>query len=414
MTTDVSTTSGGADAERASAAQFLQRPCPYEPPELYRLRRTDDPVSRLAWPGGETGWLLTRYSDVRAVLSDRRFSSQRGVLANPVSPLSPETLALQRSLPAQLLILDPPEHTRYRRMVTGYFTVRRMRALQDHITDLVNDHLDAIAATTPPVDLVSAFALPIPSLVICEMLGVPYADRHDFQRRSAALLAVSGDPAAPLRARRELRDYVRDLARAKRLHPADDMLSDLVRVPEHEGGLTDEEVTSLGSTLLVAGHETTANMLSLGALTLLEHPEQLAALRADPSLLDHAVEELLRYLTILHLGLVRIPTEDVELGGHHIKAGEPVFASLVAANHDPAQFPDPETLDLTRTYSPHVAFGHGVHQCLGQQLARMELKVGLGALLDRFPALRLAVPVDQVPMRADSIIYGVRELPVTW
>jgi cytochrome P450 len=414
MTTDVSTTSGAADAERASAAQFLQRPCPYEPPELYRLRRTDDPVSRLAWPGGETGWLLTRYSDVRVVLSDRRFSSQRGVLANPVSPLSPETLALQRSLPAQLLILDPPEHTRYRRMVTGYFTVRRMRALQDHITDLVNDHLDAIAATTPPVDLVSAFALPIPSLVICEMLGVPYADRHDFQRRSAALLAVSGDPAAPLRARRELRDYVRDLARAKRLHPADDMLSDLVRVPEHEGGLTDEEVTSLGSTLLVAGHETTANMLSLGALTLLEHPEQLAALRADPSLLDHAVEELLRYLTILHLGLVRIPTEDVELGGHHIKAGEPVFASLVAANHDPAQFPDPETLDLTRTYSPHVAFGHGVHQCLGQQLARMELKVGLGALLDRFPALRLAVPVDQVPMRADSIIYGVRELPVTW
>jgi cytochrome P450 len=414
MTTELSTTSGTAAAERASAAQFLARPCPYEPPPLYRLRRTDEPVSRLAWPGGETGWLLTRYSDVRAVLSDPRFSSQRGVLANPIKALPPGTVEFQRSLPAQILTLDPPEHTRYRRTVAAYFTVRRMRALAAHVAEIVADHLDALAATPPPADLVAAFALPIPSLVICEMLGVPYADRAEFQRRSVMILAVDSDPEAAVQARHEIRASIHDLAVAKRRHPADDMLSDLTRLPVAEGGLDDEEVASLGTTLLIAGHETTANMLSLGTLTLLEHPAQLAALRADPALLGGAVEELLRYLTILQFGLVRTATEDVEIGGQLIRAGEPVLASLVAANRDPHRFPDPETLDVTRAHSAHVAFGHGVHQCVGQQLARVEMKAAFGALLERFPTLRLAVPLEEVPVKATAIIYGPRALPVTW
>ena len=418
MTTDASTASaqvGPEDDTAVGAATLpLERRCPYDPPAEYRRLREDQPVSRLTWPDGQVGWLLTRYSDVRAVLSDPRFSSRRGILANPVSPVPPEALELLRTAPAQLLALDPPEHTGYRRLLTGHFTVRRMRALEAHITEIVAQHLDVLLTMTPPVDLVTAFTLPIPSLVICELLGVPYADRREFQRRSASLLCLKSGVHDVLQARNALREYMLHLVRAKRQHPADDILSDLTRRPEDEGGLNDEEVVSLGNLLLVAGHETTANMLALGTLTLLEHPAQLDALRTDPALLDRAVEELLRYLTIVQFGLVRVATEDVEIDGHLVRAGEPVVASLPAANRDPAQFADPETLDVSRPYSPHLAFGHGVHQCLGQQLARIEMRAAFGGLLRRFTTLQLAVPLEQVPFRDDSIIYGIRELPVTW
>jgi cytochrome P450 len=401
---------------RAESAVALprERSCPYDPPEEYRRLRADAPVSRLAWPGGRTGWLLTRYADARAVLADPRFSSRAGSLSSPLREMPPEAQELLRTTPAQLLTLDPPEHTRYRRLLTGHFTVRRMRTLEEHVAEIVDRHLDALGAMAPPVDLVQAFALPVPSLVICELLGVPYADRHDFQRRAAALLSLATPIPDVLAVRAELRRYMRELVADKRRHPAEDLLSDLTRVPVDSGGLSDEEVVSLGILLLLAGHETTANMLALGTLALLEHPDQLGALRADPALLDPAVEELLRYLTIVQFGLVRVPTEDVEIGGHRIRAGEPVLVSLAAANRDPAEFTDPERLDVTREYSRHLAFGHGVHQCLGQQLARIEMRAGFGGLLRRFPGLRLAVPAEQVPMKSGSIVYGVRELSVTW
>jgi cytochrome P450 len=201
------------------------------------------------------------------------------------------------------------------------------------------------------------------------------------------------------------------LVRAKRRQPAEDLLSGLIH---GDGGLTDDELVNIGNLLLIAGHETTANMLGLGTLTLLQHPGQLAALRADPTLFTGAVEELLRYLSIIQFGLLRVATEDVEVGGRRILAGDPVVVAVMTADRDPARFADPDTLDVTRGYSPHLAFGHGVHQCLGQQLARVELKVGLRALLERFPTLRLAVPPEQVRMRDDMAIYGVHELPVTW
>ena len=311
--------------------------------------------------------------------------------------------------------MDPPEHTRYRRLLTGQFTVRRMNALTPRIEQIVADHLDAMGKMARPVDLVQAFALPVPSLVICELLGVPYADRELFQRRSRALLSMTTDGPTLVRVRNELEQYMLGLVQAKRLQPADDLLSGLIaREDDPEGALSDEELVSIGNLLLIAGHETTANMLALGTLALLEHPAQLAALRADPSLIDQAVEELLRYLTIVQFGLVRTATEDVEVDGQCIRAGEPIVASLASANRDPQHFPEPDVLDLSRQYSPHLAFGHGVHQCLGQQLARVEMKVGFTALLERFPSLRLAVPLEQVRMRDDTFIYGVHELPVTW
>jgi len=289
-----------------------------------------------------------------------------------------------------------------------------MNALTPRIEQIVADHLDAMGKMARPVDLVENFALPVPSLVICELLGVPYTDRDLFQRLSRALLSMTTDGPTLVRVRGELMQYMLDLVRAKRLQPGDDLLSGLIAREDPEGALTDEELVSIGNLLLIAGHETTANMLALGTLALLEHPAQLAALRADPSMIDRAVEELLRYLTIAQFGLVRIATEDIEIDGQCIRAGQPVVASLAAANRDPQHFPDPDALDLSRQYSPHLAFGHGVHQCLGQQLARVEMKAGFTALLGRFPSLRLAVPLEQVRMRDDMFIYGVHQLPVTW
>ena len=216
--------------------------------------------------------------------------------------------------------------------------------------------------------------------------------------------------------RDEIEQYMLDLVQAKRAHPADDLLSALITRADDdpEAALTDEELVHIGNVLLIAGHETTANMLALGTVALLEHPTQLAALRADPSLIDQAVEELLRYLTIVQFGLVRVAKEDLEVGGRSVCAGEPIVASIAAANRDPRQFPDADQLDVSRRYSPHLAFGHGVHQCLGQQLARVEMRVAFPALLTRFPALRLDCAPADVPLRTDSNIYGVHHLPVAW
>jgi cytochrome P450 len=387
-----------------------ERGCPFDPPADYRRIQEEEPVSRLTFPSGRSGWLITRYDDARALLADARFSSRREAGTNPARKLPPEAEDL-RMRPGMFIGMDPPDHTRYRRLLTGQFTVRRMNALVPQIERIVAEHLDAMARGDRPADLVQAFALPVPSMVICELLGVPYADRSGFQHRTATLLRLDTDWETLRRTFDELGAYMLDLVVAKRRTPAEDLLSGLVHGP---GGLTDDELVNIGNLLLLAGHETTANMLGLGVLTLLHHPAQLAALRADPTVLPGAVEELLRYVSILQFGLPRIATADIEVGGRWIRAGDPVVVSAMAANRDPARFREPDLLDVTREYSPHLAFGHGVHQCLGQQLARVEMRVGLGALLTRFPTLRLAVPPEQVRMRDDMAIYGVHELPVTW
>jgi cytochrome P450 len=388
-----------------------ERACPFDPPADYRRIQREEPVARLRFPSGRLGWLVTGYDEVRALLADTRFSSRRAVGTNPVRVIPPEAEDLLEPQPGMFLLTDPPDHTRYRRLLTGQFTVRRMNGLVPDIERIIAEHLDAMARSVRPVDLVRAFALPIPSMVICALLGVPYADRGQFQRRTALLLALDTDWEIVRSTAEELRAYMLDLVRAKRREPAEDLLSGLVH---GGGGLTDDELANIGNLLLIAGHETTANMLALGTLTLLRHPEQLAALRADPSLFDSAVEELLRYVSIIQFGLLRVATEDIQVGGRWIRAGEPVVAAAAVANRDPARFPDGDSLDVTKEYSPHLAFGHGVHQCLGQQLARVELKAGLRALLERFPSLRLAVPQEKLRMRDDMAIYGVHELPVTW
>jgi cytochrome P450 len=362
---------------------------------------------------GSEGWLLTRYEDVRAMLADRRMSATHRTTTSHVRNVPPELLAaaLRRS---SLLSLDAPEHSRRRRLLTVQFTARRMRRLTPWIERVVNDHLDTLIARGGPADLVAEFALPIPSLVICELLGVPYAERANFQERSRTLVSVGVPPEESTRAGDEIEEYIAGLIRRKRAEPADDLLSGLARVDGPAAGLPDADLAQLGVLLLIAGHETTANMIGLGAFMLLEQPERYAALRGDATVVERTVEELLRLLSVVQFGLSRRATVEMTIGGRTIRPGEIVVGAIAAANHDPARFANPTDLDPDQDRVSHLAFGHGAHQCLGQQLARVELAAAFAGLATRLPGLRLAVPADQVPMRHDTLIYGVDELPVTW
>lgn len=386
----------------------VERTTPLEPPDELRRLREREPMTRLAFPDGHVGWLVTGHATARAVLADRRFSSRRELRRSPVRPrLAGQSM--QPAEPGMFIASDPPDHTRYRRLLTGQFTVHRMRQLTPRIEQIVRARLDAMEQTGPPVDLVAEYALPIPSQVICELLGVPYADRGTFQRNTRTLLSLQATAEQARAAADAIRDYIRGLVQEKRAEPTDDMLGGLVA----SGELTEDELTNMGFLLLIAGHETTSNMLGLGTFTLLEHPDQLRALRDDPTLIDNAVEELLRYNSIIQFGTTRAALEDVEVDGHLVKKGENVVISIPAGNRDPERFDAPETLDVTRPAIGHLAFGHGIHQCLGQQLARIEMRVGYLKLFRRFPTLRLAVPRSEVRTR-DSGILGLHELPVTW
>ncbi|MGY5123568.1 cytochrome P450 [Streptomyces nigrescens] len=385
---------------------------PFDPPRQITRLREARPVSPMVFPDGHEGWLVTGYDAVRQLMADTRFSSRQdiGVLHLPYeTPGMPAPTEPSPQVPGLFVAMDPPDHTRLRRKLTGAFTVKRMKQLEEHIVDIAERQLDELARLTPPVDLVKEFALPVPSLVICELLGVPYADRENFQVNSAKFLEKDVSLDEKMAAYHAMTTYLAELVTRKRAAPGEDILSDLAR----QDDLTIEELTGIAFLLLLAGHETTANMLALGTFALLEHPEQLAELRANPDLMPGAVEELLRYLSIADI-FYRYATEDIELGGETIGKGSTVVVSLLAANHDPQRFDNPDTLDIHRTARGHLSFGHGIHQCLGQQLARIEMRAGFDGLLRRFPTLELAIPADEVKLRTDMNIYGVHELPVTW
>jgi cytochrome P450 len=385
---------------------------PFAPPSAITALRAARPGSPLRFPDGHEGWLVTGYEAVRQLMADTRFSSRQdlGVVHVPYeTPGMPVATEPSPQIPGLFISMDPPDHGRLRRKLIGAFTVRRMKALEEHIVEIAERQLDHLAGLTPPVDLVREFALPVPSLVICELLGVPYADRATFQVNSATFLEKDVELEAKMAAYGAMTGYLAELCAAKRAEPGEDILSDLAR----DDDLSIEELVGIGFLLLLAGHETTANMLSLGTFALLENPEQLAELRADPDLMPGAVEELMRYLSVADI-FYRYATEDIELGGETIGRGSTVVVSLLAANHDPARFDNPDALDIRREARGHMSFGHGVHQCLGQQLARIEMRAGFSGLLRRFPSLRLAVAADEVRLRTDMNIYGVHELPVTW
>jgi len=385
----------------------------FDPTPELRAIRENAGVQTVTNAFGMQVYLVTRYDDIRTVLSDyTRFSNGRppGFVVPGAPPVDEEEQARARA--GNLLGLDPPEHQRLRRMLTPEFTIRRMRRLQPRIVEIVDAQLDLLEAAGSPADLVQHFALPVPSLVICELLGVPYADRDDFQRRSARQLDLSIAIPERLELAREARAYMSTLIAGARAHPGDDILGMLVR--EHGDEVTDDELIGIAGLLLLAGHETTSNMLALGTLALLRHPDQLAAVRDDPGAVAPAVEELLRYLSIVHTSIPRITTTDVELSGVPIPAGQLVFASLPSGNRDPGFIDTAEVFDISRAAAGHLAFGHGVHHCLGAPLARMEMQIAFPALLRRFPTLTLAEDFDDVAFRSFHFIYGLKSLDVSW
>ncbi|WP_449061693.1 cytochrome P450 [Planomonospora algeriensis] len=382
--------------------------CPFDPPAELIQAREHGPISRYPFPDGHQGWLITGYDLVRSVLADSRFSSRRELMRHhPLIDYG--DIEVPPAPPGEFLLMDEPQHSRYRKPLVGKFTVRRMRLLTERVEQITAECLDAMAKAGPPVDLVTAFAKPIPAIVICELLGVPYEDRGSFQENIDTFMNGETGDEDLMAAYTAVQHYLAELVAAKRAHPTDDVLSDLT-----DSDLTDEELKGIALILLAAGLDTTTNMLALGAFALLRNPEQLTALRAEPALADQAVEELLRYLSVAKT-FMRTALEDVELGGETIAAGTTVILSINTANRDPERFTDPHVLDLRRREGGHLAFGHGVHQCLGQQLARVEMRVALPALVGRFPTLRLAVPADEVGLRPETAdVFGVKSLPVTW
>ncbi|MFT7841062.1 cytochrome P450 [Saccharothrix sp. BKS2] len=379
----------------------------FDPPDEFAALRATAPVCPVSLRHGQEALLVTRYDDVRAVLRDHeRFSS------DPARPGFPQLRPVvdRKAAPGSFLVTDPPEHTRYRKMLTGEFTVRRMNELRPHVERITREHLDALLAGPRPADLVAGFALPVPSDVICLLLGVPVEDQEFFSTRSRAHLNRSLTADQVRTALDELHAYLEDLIRARRAAPGDDLVGRLVADPS----LTVGEAVGMTVLLLVGGHETTANSIALSVLALLRDRAQWEALAADPDLVDDAVEELLRYLSPVHHGVVRAVAGDARVGDCPVREGEGVIASLFAANRDPAEFPDPDRLDLRRSAKSHLAFGSGVHQCIGHLLARLEMRVALRALVTALPDLRLAVPFEEVAFRFDAPIYGLRSLPVTW
>ncbi|MFF4301122.1 cytochrome P450 [Streptomyces sp. NPDC001601] len=411
-------TTTSARATDTPAAQLPDYPmprtarCPFDPPPALHALQDQAPISRVRLWDGSTPWLVTRYDDMRALLADPRISSED---THPQFPHQSPALKERRRESRTFISMDDPEHARLRRMVTAAFSIKQVEALRPAIQKIVDGLIDAMLAGPRPVDLVQAFALPVPSLVVCELLGVPYADHDFFQANSKALLNRGTTPQQARSALRQLAGYLDRVVGDKLAHPADDLLSRLAeRV--RAGELSRHEAADTGMLLLIAGHETTANMIALGTLALLQHPDQLGRLRESDDLkaVASAVEELLRYLTVVHSGRRRVALEDIEIGGVTIPAGDGVVLANDIGNRDPAAFPDPDRLDIGRAARHHLAFGFGVHQCLGQPLARVELQVVYSTLYRRIPTLKLAVDLDELPFKHDSGVYGVYELPVTW
>lgn len=346
---------------------------------------------------------ITRYDDVRELLGSGDF-----IMGPHSAAQMPGTLA---SIPGYFLYYDGPEHVRIRRMVSRWFTVKNIQRLRPRIEEIVNEQLDGLEALGGSGDFYSDFALHVPTQVICEILGVPFEDSASFQQWTVDILSLGSTHESSLAAVAALREYLRGRVVKAKAAPGGDLISALLT--ENEGDISDEEVVGIAMFVLIAGHETTANAITMGTLALLEHPEQAAAVRDDDSVIRSAVEELFRYLS-LAVGVHRLATRDTTIAGHDFSAGDRFTFSLLAANNDPALVGDSTGLDIHRKPVAHVGFGFGNHQCLGQHLARLELSVALPAVLRRFPDLRVTVPLSELNFRPDAPIYGVASLPVAW
>ncbi|MGO9067474.1 cytochrome P450 [Mycobacterium sp.] len=388
--------------------------CPFAPPPEVMALSEARPLSRVRIWDGSTPWLITGYDEVRTLFSDSRVSVDD---RRPGFPhWNQGMLSTVHKRPRSVFTADGEEHTRFRRMLSKPFTFKRVEGLRSAIQQITEDSIDTMLAGPQPGDIVTALALPVPSLVISQLLGVPYEDAEMFQHHANVGLARYATGEDTMKGAMSLHKYLAQLVEAKMENPAEDAVSDLAERVK-AGELSVKEAAQLGTGLLIAGHETTANMIGLGVLALLQYSEQAAVLREtdDPKVVANAVEELLRYLSIIQNGQRRVAAEDIEIAGEVIRAGEGIIIDLAPANWDAKEFTEPDRLYLHRSGAgQHVAFGYGRHQCVGQQLARAELQIVLHTLLRRIPTLKLAVPIDEIPFKHDRLAYGVYELPVTW
>ena len=387
--------------------------CPFDPPPSLTAVREAGGLVRVRTPDGLNPWIVTGYHDGRAVLTSDAMS------VDPTKPGFPEKSdAFRATLGSykNLRNMDDPEHAVQKRMLVSEFTIRRLSALMPAIERFVDESLAELVAGPRPVDLVRAFTLKVPIRVLCELLGVPYEDHEFFAERTETAIGESSYEEAA-KAGEDLKDYVVDLVALREREPDDGLISRIITQHVKPGNMSRQELIDTARLLIIAGFETTANQLGLSVLVLLQHPEVLAEVRdtEDPSVVNNAVEELLRYLSVVHLGRRRAAVRDVEIAGQLIRAGEPVIVAANTGDRDPAVFPDPDVLDIHRPNAKsHVAFGYGIHQCLGQHLSRLELRYAIPALLRALPTLRLAVPLEDVEFKEGRPVYGVASLPVEW
>jgi cytochrome P450 len=375
-----------------------------DPYSVHARLRAQHPVAPVIMPGGTPAWLITGYAQARAALTDPR-------LLKLPKGWRPEPHSLDAALELHMLNSDPPDHERLRKLVNKAFTARRVEQLRPRISAITAGLLDDMSARQE-VDLLTAFAFPLPVTVICELLGVPVADRDQFRAWSATIVSESVSPEVAQDHVTAMIGYFRNLLAARRRAPADDLLSALISVRDDTDRLSEDELLSMAWLLLVAGHETTVNLIAGGVLALLLHPGELGRLRADPALLGGAVEELLRYVSPVNDATFRFAAEPLEIDGVPIGPGEVVLVSLSGANRDPSRYPHPEGLDVGRDSGGHLAFGHGIHYCLGAPLARLEAEIAFRGLLERFGSMTLAVPPDALRWRPSSLIHGLESLPV--
>ncbi|GAA1382216.1 cytochrome P450 [Pseudonocardia kongjuensis] len=403
-TAPLSLDEGGCPMRRFPAP----RTDPLQPPTDYAQLLDSPPVTRTELFDGSRVWAVSGHAEVRALLADSRLSSDRRRPGFPVFTTSQPPR--RTDVPRNMIAMDPPEHGPARRAVVGEFTAKRIAALRPWIQQIVDERIDALLAAPQPADLVRLLALPVPSLVICALLGVPYDDHEFFETRSARFLSAAASREERAGAVDELRDYMHGLVSAKEAAPSDDLIGRQI-----EAGTGHDDLVELAILLLIAGHETTANMIALGTVALLDRPHLLQLVREQPDRVPDVVEELLRHFTVAERVTVRVAAEDIEVAGVRIRAGEGVVLLTDAANHDPDAFPAPEELDPDREEARrHLAFGYGPHLCLGANLARAELRIVFTTLFDRVPTLQVAVPRDELVFRHDSNIYGLESLPVRW
>jgi cytochrome P450 len=387
----------------------------FAPPVQYARLREEQPMAQVKLQSGQQVWVTTRYKQFRKILGDPRFSSEHSHPGFPhIFPIIRQRDEGGRPPKLTYSGMDSLEHTFHRHMIANEFTTRRIASLRPRIQQIVDEHVQAMLDSGGPVDLVKTLAEPVTSRVISELLGVPHAARAALQELSRIVLSHNGSPEQLRVASTELKALIAKLVADKDANPGDDLLGRLICKYRSSECYDHEQMIQFAGALVTAGHETTANMLSLGTVVLVEHPDQLAELINDPNLFGQAIEELLRYLSIADLVTARVALADVEIDGVTIRAGEGVIALGAAANHDPRAFKHPDMLDIHRGSNCHFAFGYGIHNCLGQHLARLELEVVFTTLFKRIPGLRLAIGVEELAIRESGVIHGVEAVPVTW